>query len=92
MAKQTQEVKDELAEIGGLTGLAKRQKNFKESVAKLQEQLGLKPEDYSDFTQQVEPVFSIHIPGDYESVQYLLNEYDDNIKKAKFATDKLKQY
>ena len=45
-----------------------------------------------DFAQQVEPVFSIHIPGDYESVQYLLDEYEDNIKKAKFCSEKLKQY
>jgi len=43
-----------------------------------------------DFSESVEPIFSVHIPGDYHSVDYLLDEYDDNIKKAKFCTDKLK--
>ena len=48
-------------------------------------------EDYEDFSDIVEPLFSIHIPGDYHAVTYLIDEFDDNIKISKFCEDKIKQ-
>lgn len=36
------------------------------------------------------PVYSIHIPGDYYSVEPLLDQYDDYQKLGAFSTLKIK--
>lgn len=37
------------------------------------------------------PMFSIHIPSDYNSVSYLIDEYEDSQKIADFCLKKIKQ-
>ena len=40
--------------------------------------------------EMLDPIYSIHIPGDYDEVNYLLDLYDDNSKIGDFAHDKIK--
>ena len=37
------------------------------------------------------PIFSIHIPGDFNGVRYLLDEYEDAEKIAEFSLKKIKE-
>jgi hypothetical protein len=37
------------------------------------------------------PMFSIHVPGDYNSMSYLIDEYQDFKKISQFCLKRLKQ-